>query len=275
MLVDSHCHLDFPDFSNELDDVVARARAAGIARMVTISTRVHRRADVLAIAERFADVYCSVGTHPHHAHEELEITTADLVAHTRHPKVVALGEAGLDYHYDNSPRDGQERGFRAHIAAARETGLPLVIHSREADADTARILEEETGQGAFPAVLHCFTGGADLARRAIALGLFISFTGILTFKNSTALRAIAAELPADRILVETDAPYLAPAPFRGKRNEPAYVVETAKVLAETRGVSFDEIAHQTSENFFRLFSKVPRPATADAFDRRAVNTSAA
>jgi TatD DNase family protein len=275
MLVDSHCHLDFPDFSNELDDVVARARAAGVARMVTISTRVHRFADVLAIAERFADVCCSVGTHPHYAHEELEITAADLVAHTRHPKVVALGEAGLDYHYDRSPRDAQERGFRTHIAAARETGLPLVIHSREADADTARILEEETGQGAFPAVLHCFTGGADLARRAIALGLFISFTGILTFKNSTALRAIAAELPADRILVETDAPYLAPAPFRGKRNEPAYVVETAKVLAETRGVSFDEIAQQTSENFFRLFSKVPRPATADAFDRRAVNTSAA
>jgi TatD DNase family protein len=275
MLVDSHCHLDFPDFSNELDDVVARARAAGIARLVTISTRVRRFADVLAIAERFADVYCSVGTHPHHAHEELEITAADLVAHTRHPKVVALGEAGLDYHYDNSPRDAQERGFRTHIAAARETGLPLVIHSREADADTARILEEETRQGSFPAVLHCFTGGADLARRAIALGLFISFTGILTFKNSTALRAIAAELPADRILVETDAPYLAPAPFRGKRNEPAYVVETAKVLAETRGVSFDEIAQQTSENFFRLFSKVPRPATADAFDRRAVNTSAA
>jgi TatD DNase family protein len=275
MLVDSHCHLDFPDFSNELDDVVARARAAGIARMVTISTRVHRFADVLAIAERFVDVYCSVGTHPHHAHEELEITSADLVAHTRHPKVVALGEAGLDYHYDNSPRDAQERGFRTHIAAARETGLPLVIHSREADADTARILEEETGQGAFPAVLHCFTGGAELARHAIALGLFISFTGILTFKNSTALRAIAAELPADRILVETDAPYLAPAPFRGKPNEPAYVVETAKVLAETRGVSFDEIAHQTSENFFRLFGKVPRPATADAFDRRAVNTSTA
>jgi TatD DNase family protein len=275
MLVDSHCHLDFPDFSNELDDVVARARAAGIARMVTISTRVHRFADVLAIAERFVDVYCSVGTHPHHAHEELEITSADLVAHTRHPKVVALGEAGLDYHYDNSPRDAQERGFRTHIAAARETGLPLVIHSREADADTARILEEETGQGAFPAVLHCFTGGAELARHAIALGLFISFTGILTFKNSTALRAIAAELAADRILVETDAPYLAPAPFRGKPNEPAYVVETAKVLAETRGVSFDEIAHQTSENFFRLFGKVPRPATADAFDRRAVNTSTA
>jgi TatD DNase family protein len=262
MLIDSHCHLDFPDFASELDDVVARAGAAGITRMVTISTRVRRFADVLAIAERFPEVYCSVGTHPHYAHEELDITAADLIARAQHPKVVALGEAGLDYHYDRSPRDAQERGFRTHIAAARETGLPLVIHSREADADTARILEEEAGQGAFPAVLHCFTGGADLARRAIALGLSISFTGILTFKNSTALRAIAADLPADRILVETDAPYLAPLPFRGKRNEPAYVVETAKILAETRGVPLDEIAQQTSENFFRLFGKVPRPAGA-------------
>lgn len=275
MLVDSHCHLDFPDFADALDDVVARARAAGIARMVTISTRVRRFAGVLAIAERFDDIYCSVGTHPHYADEEPDVTTADLVARTRHPKVVALGEAGLDYHYDRSPRDAQERGFHAHIAAARATGLPLIIHTRDADADTARILEEETGQGAFPAVLHCFTGGPELARRAIALGLSISFTGILTFKNSSALRAIAAELPADRILVETDAPYLAPLPFRGKRNEPAYVVETAKVLAATRGVSFDEIARQTSENFFRLFSKVPRPAGAEAFARRPVNTSAA
>jgi TatD DNase family protein len=264
MLVDSHCHLDFPDFATDLDGVVGRARAAGIERMVTISTRVKRFNDLLAIAERFPDVYCSVGTHPHNAHEELDVTTADLVAHTRSAKVVALGEAGLDYHYDNSPRDAQERGFRTHIAAARETGLPLVIHTREADADTARILEEETGKGAFPAVLHCFTGGADLARRAIALGLFISFTGILTFKNSTALRDIAAELPADRILVETDAPYLAPGKFRGKRNEPAYVVETAKVLAETRGVTLDDIAQQTSANFFRLFAKVPRPAAAAA-----------
>src|SRR5271155_1095046 len=264
MLVDSHCHLDFPDFADELDAVVARARAAGIRRMVTISTRVRRHNELLAIADRFADVYCSVGTHPHYAHEELDVTAADLVSRTRHPKVVALGEAGLDYHYDRSPHDAQERGFRTHIAAARETGLPLVIHSREADADTARILEEETGQGAFPAVLHCFTGGPDLARRAIALGHFISFTGILTFKNSADLRAIAAALPADRILVETDAPYVAPLPFRGKRNEPAYVVETAKVLAETRGVSFDDIARQTSENFFRLFGKVSRPAAAAA-----------
>jgi TatD DNase family protein len=264
MLVDSHCHLDFPDFAAERDAVVARAHAAGIGRMVTISTRVKRHAEVLAIAESYPDVFCSVGTHPHHAHEELDVTTADLVARTRHPKVVAIGEAGLDYHYDNSPRDAQERGFRNHIAAARETALPLVIHTREADDDTARILEEETRKGAFPAVLHCFTGGPDLARRAVALGLFVSFTGILTFKNSGALRAIAAELPADRILVETDAPYLAPGRHRGKRNEPAFVIETANVLAETRGVSFDAIAQSTTDNFFRLFSKVPRPAAAAA-----------
>ncbi len=258
MLVDSHCHLDFPDFAGELDAVLARAQAAGIGRIVTISTRVKRHAEVLAIAERFPEVYCSVGTHPHHAHEELDIGTDELIARTQHPKVVAIGEAGLDYHYDSSPREAQEQGFRRHIAAARATGLPLVIHSREADADMAQMLEDETGKGAFPAVLHCYTGGPDLAQRAIALGLFISFTGILTFKKSDELRAIAKSLPADRILVETDAPYLAPGPHRGKRNEPAYVVETAKVLAETRGVSPDEIARQTTENFFRLFRKLPR-----------------
>jgi TatD DNase family protein len=257
MLVDSHCHLDFPDFASELDAVVARARAAGIGRIVTISTRVRRHAQVLAIAEKFPDIFCSVGTHPHNAHEELDIDAAALVAIAKHPKVVAIGEAGLDYRYDNSPRAAQEQGLRAHIAASRETGLPLVIHSREADADMAWILEEETGQGAFPAVLHCFTGGRDLAFRAIALGHYVSFTGILTFKNSSALRDIAAALPADRVLVETDAPYLAPLPYRGKRNEPAYVVETAKVLADTRGVSRDEITRLTSENFFRLFNKVP------------------
>jgi TatD DNase family protein len=266
MLIDSHCHLDFPDFAAELDAVVARARGVDIARMVTISTRVARHAHVLAIAERFPDVFCSVGTHPHYAHEELHVTAGDLVARTRHPKIVAIGEAGLDYHYDNSPRAAQEKGFRAHIAAARQSGLPLVIHSRDADDDMACILEEETGKGAFPAVLHCFTGGADLARRAIALGLYISFTGILTFKNSAGLRAIAAELPADRILVETDAPYLAPGRHRGKRNEPAFVIETANVLAETRGVSFDAIARQTTENFFRLFAKVPRPGEAEIAD---------
>jgi TatD DNase family protein len=264
MLVDSHCHLDFPDFASELDAVVARAEAAGIGRIVTISTRVRRHAEVLAIAERYPNVYCSVGTHPHNAHEELEITADDLVARARHPKVVAIGEAGLDYHYDFSPREAQEQGFRTHIAAARISGLPLVIHAREADEDVARILKEEVGKGAFPAVLHCFTGGKELAFTGVELGLYVSFTGILTFKNSSALRDIAAALPADRILVETDAPYLAPGKFRGKRNEPSYVVETAKVLAEVRGVSLDEIARQTTDNFFRLFGKVPLPAAAAA-----------
>jgi TatD DNase family protein len=264
MLVDSHCHLDFPDFAPELDAVVARADTAGVRHMVTISTRVRRHAELLAIAERYPNVTCSVGTHPHHAHEELDVTADDLIARTNHPKVVAIGEAGLDYHYDNSPRDAQAHGFRTHIAAARATRLPLVIHAREADADTARILEDEMGKGPFPAVLHCYTGGPDLARRALALGCHIGFTGIVTFKNSAALRDIAGMVPADRFLVETDAPYLAPLPYRGKRNEPAYVVKVAEVLADVRGVSFDEICRQTSENFFKLFSKVPRAAAAAA-----------
>jgi TatD DNase family protein len=264
MLVDSHCHLDFPDLKGDLDGVVARARSAGIGRMVTISTRVKQQADLIGIADRYDDVFCSVGTHPHHAHEEPDVSADDLIAFAKHPKVVAIGEAGLDYHYDNSPRDAQERGFRTHIAAARVTKLPLVIHAREADNDVANILEQETGKGAFPAVLHCFTGGRDLAMRGVALGHYVSFTGILTFKNSQPLREIAAALPADRILVETDAPYLAPNPHRGKRNEPSFVVETAKVLADTRGVSVEEIARQTTENFFRLFSKVTRPAAAVA-----------
>jgi TatD DNase family protein len=264
MLVDSHCHLDFPDFAKEgVDAIVARAQAAGLGRIVTISTRVRRHHEVLAIAERFDCVFCSIGTHPHYAHEEPDVTTSDLVRVTNHPKVVAIGEAGLDAHYDFSPRAAQEHGLRTHIAAARDTGLPLVIHSRAADADTARILEEETRQGPFAAVLHCFTGGRELALTGVALGHYVSFSGILTFRKSDALRAIAAELPADRILIETDAPYLAPGPWRGRRNEPAYVVETARVLAEVRGVSREEIARQTTDNFFRLFRKVPRqPAVA-------------
>ena len=258
MLVDSHCHLDFPDFSTELDAVVSRARAAGIGRMVTISTRVKRHAQILAIAERFSEVFCSVGTHPHYSNEELDIDSARLIAIAKHAKVVAIGEAGLDYFRNNSPRDAQEQSFREHIKAARESALPLVIHSRDCDVDMARILREESGKGAFPAVLHCFTGGRELAFTAIELGHYVSFTGILTFKNSDALREIAAALPADRVMVETDAPYLAPLPFRGKRNEPAFVTETAKVLAQTRGASDEEIARQTTENFFRLFNKVPR-----------------
>lgn len=264
MLVDSHCHLDFPDFAAELDSVVARARTAGVGRMVTISTRVRKHQQVLAIAEKFPDVFCSVGTHPHYAHEELDIDAEALATIAQHPKVVAIGEAGLDYHYDNSPRDAQEQGFRQHIAAARKTGLPLVIHAREADEDVARILTEETGKGAFPAVLHCFTGGRELAFTAVELGLYVSFTGIVTFKASQALRDIAVALPAERILVETDAPYLAPLPYRGRRNEPCYVVETAKVLAAARGASTDDLALQTTENFFRLFNKVPRALGAAA-----------
>lgn len=257
MLVDSHCHLDFPDFAAELDAVVDRARAAGIGRMVTISTRVRRFHELEAITSRYEDVYCSVGTHPHHAAEEPDVTVADLVKIAAGEKVVAIGEAGLDYHYDNSPREVQEKGFRTHIAAARETGLPLVIHAREADADIARILEEESGKGTFPFVLHCFTGGPDLARRGVALGGYVSFSGILTFKTGAPLREIAAQLPEDKILVETDAPYLAPGPWRGKRNEPSYVVETARVLAESRAVTPDIIATATTANFFRLFNKVP------------------
>jgi TatD DNase family protein len=263
MLVDSHCHLDFPDFAAELDAIVARARAAGIGRMVTISTRVKRHEQVQAISERFRDIFCSVGTHPHYSHEEADIDAAKLIEIAKHPKVVAIGEAGLDYFRNNSPRDAQMQSFRQHIAAARETGLPLVIHSRDCDADMAQVLRDESGKGAFTAVLHCFTGGRELAFTAIELGHYVSFTGILTFKNSDALRDIAAELPVDRVLVETDAPYLAPLPYRGKRNEPAYVVETAKVLGETRGVTLEEINRQTTENFFRLFNKVPR-VLADA-----------
>ena len=262
MLIDSHCHLEFPELQREIDAVITRAEAAGIARMVTISTRVRRFDRVLAVAERFDDVFCSVGTHCHHAAEEDDITLDELVRLAEHPKVVAIGEAGLDYHYDFSPRETQERGFRRHIAAARLTGLPLVIHAREADADVARILEEETGQGPFPALLHCFTGSAELAQRAVALGLYVSFSGVLTFKTGEGVRAVAAALPADRILVETDAPYLAPGKLRGKRNEPAYVVETARVLAETRGLSESAAAALTTENFYRLFKKVPRVSEA-------------
>ncbi len=255
MIVDSHCHLDFPDFAAEMDAVVERARAAGVGRMVTIGTRVRRSAQVRAIAERYDDVFCSVGTHPHNAGEEADVTLDELLAEADHPKVVAIGEAGLDYHYDTAPRDAQHAGFRLHITAARQTGLPLVIHARDADEDVAAILEDEYAKGAFSFVLHCFTAGPELAHRAVALGGYVSFSGILTFKTGAPLRDIAAALPADRVLVETDAPYLAPNPWRGKRNEPSYVVETARILGEARGVSLDEIAALTTTNFFRLFSR--------------------
>ena len=260
MLVDSHCHLDFPDFDSEREAIVARAVAAGVGRMVTISTRVRRFDAIRAIAEAHAEVYCSVGTHPHNAAEEPDVTADELVALSNHPKCVAIGEAGLDYFYDRSPREAQAQGFRRHIEAARRTGLPLVIHSRDAESDMASILEEESGKGAFPFILHCFSSGAELAERGVALGGHVSFSGILTFKKSDQLREIAKTIPRDRLLVETDAPYLAPTPFRGKRNDPSYVARTAAVLAETIGVDADEIAALTTDNFFRLFARMPRPA---------------
>ena len=258
-LVDSHCHLDFPDFDGDRDAVVERARAAGVSTLVTISTRVANFAAIKGIAARYERVFCSIGTHPHNAADEPDVTADDLVALAADPKVVAIGEAGLDDHYDNAPRDAQRAGFVRHIAAARTTGLPLVIHARDADADVAAILEEEAARAAFPFVLHCFSSGRDLARRGLALGGYVSFSGILTFKRSDDLRAIAAEIPLDRLLVETDAPYLAPAPHRGHRNQPAYVVETAKVLADVRGMEFQTLAAATTDNFHRLFAKVPRP----------------
>ena len=265
MLVDSHCHLDFPDLATQREAVLARAEGAGVGLILTISTRVRRFADLLEIVEPHGHVFCSIGTHPHHATEEKDITLEEIVRITRHPKVVAIGEAGLDYHYDNSLRDDQGRGFRSHIAAARQTGLALVIHARDADEDIARILEEETARGAFPFVLHCFTGGPELARRSLALGGYVSFSGVVTFKNSEGLRDIAKDVPLDRLLVETDAPYLAPEPLRGRTNEPANVAHTAARLAAARGISGEEIANATTDNFFRLFEKVPRSAVSIPF----------
>jgi TatD DNase family protein len=262
MLVDHHCHLDVPEFAADLDGVVGRAKAAGVGAIVSISMLMRRLGDTLRIAEAYPKVFCSVGTHPHYAHTELDIPVEEIVRLSAHPRIVAIGEAGLDYFYDNSPREAQMQGFRNHIAAAQETGLPLVIHARDADDDIAATLEEAMARRRFSAVLHCFTGGAELARRALDLGLYISFSGILTFKKSEALRAIAADVPLDRLLVETDAPYLAPGKYRGKRNEPAYVVETANELARVKGIAAAELARATTDNFFRLYAKTPRTVLA-------------
>jgi TatD DNase family protein len=259
LIVDSHCHLDYDGLGDKLDDVLARAEEAGVGLMLSISSRVRKFDGVLAIAEKYPNVFCTVGTHPHNAHEELDVSVADLVKLAQHSRVVGIGEAGLDYHYDNSPRDAQMTGFRNHIAAARETGLPLVIHTREAEDDTARVLEEEMSRGKFKAVLHCFTSQQWLAEKGVELGLYVSFSGILTYKNADDLRATAKALSLDRILVETDAPFLAPIPFRGKQNEPAYVAKTLEELARVHGLSRDEAARATSDNFFALFNKVPRP----------------
>jgi TatD DNase family protein len=255
MLVDSHCHLDFPDLAPRLAAVIAAAAQAGVGRMVTISTQV-RRADVYrALAEAHRSVLCTVGTHPHNAAEEPDTAVSELVRLAEHPRCVAIGESGLDYYYDKSPREVQKRVFRTHIAAARDTGLPLVIHARDADADMIAILTEEMRVGRYDAVLHCFSSGAELASVGVELGFYISFSGILTFRKSDELRRIAALVPRERLLVETDAPYLAPEPHRGRTNEPAYVMHTARVLADVIGVSEDEVARITTANFYRLFRK--------------------
>jgi TatD DNase family protein len=262
MLIDTHCHLDFPELAADIDGVIARAKAAGVTRMITISTRVARVDTYRSLAEVHDNVFFTVGTHPHYADQELDVTAEQLARLSEHPKCVGIGEAGLDYHYDKSPRDAQAKGLRTHIAAARMTQLPLVIHARAADDDMAGILEEEHAKGAFPAVLHCFSSGADLARRGLALGFYLSMSGILTFKASDDLRSIALATPLDRLLVETDAPYLAPVPHRGKRNEPAFTRHTAQILAEVKNVSIEAIAAETSRNAERLFKRMAQLAAA-------------
>jgi TatD DNase family protein len=255
MLVDSHCHLDFADFEGELDDIVTRASAAGIGHMLSICTHVTRFDAVLAIAEKYDNVFCTVGVHPHNAADEPEVTVEHLVRMAEHPKVVGFGETGLDFHYDNSPRDVQERFFRVHIGAAREAGLPVIVHTRDADADMVRILEDEHAKGAFPGLIHCFSSGPELAESVLGIGFSISFSGIVTFKNAGAIRQVASTAPLGRILVETDAPYLAPVPKRGKRNEPAYTAYTAAAVAELRGMDRETFDQATTDNFFRLFTK--------------------
>ena len=261
MLVDSHCHLDYLERDGDLDEVVERARRAGVGRIVTICTKLSEFEAVHGIALRYPDVVCSVGVHPHEAGEEGQETPDRLLELAALPEVVGIGETGLDYYYEHSPRAAQQRSFRAHIAAARQSGLPLIVHARDADEDTVAILEEEYAKGAFPGVIHCFTAGPELAEAALAIGFYISLAGIVTFKNAEALRKTARKVPLDRLLVETDSPYLAPVPKRGRPNEPSYVVHTAAFLAELLGLSPDELAAATTENFGRLFWKAePREA---------------
>lgn len=256
MLIDSHCHLDSDKFSGEIQDVVNRAQAAGVEKLITISTQIRDFHRVLSIAERFENVYCSVGTHPDSAMLESEFSVSDIVDLTNHAKVVAIGETGLDYHYDGISKEAQKKVFINHIQASRITGLPLVIHTRDADVDMEEILREEISKGQFPFIFHCFSSGLELAKAGLELGGYISFSGILTFRNAEPIRHVAKVVPHNRLLVETDAPYLAPVPFRGKRNEPAYVANTAAVLADVVGISAGQIAKITTENAQRVFSKM-------------------
>lgn len=262
MIVDSHCHLDYPGLAEREAEVVAGAVAVGVRLMVTIATRRASWASVVELAERQPEVVCALGVHPHHAGDEGLDDPAPLIAAAAHPKVVGIGESGLDYYYDYAPRDRQAASFRTHIAAARATGLPLVVHTRDADDDTMAILEDEMAKGSFTGVVHCYSSSRRLAERAIACGLHLGIGGILTFKGSGELRATVADMPLDRLLLETDAPYLAPVPKRGKTNEPAFTVHVAKVLAEVKGVPQAEVERATTENFFRLFTKAAafRPA---------------
>jgi len=255
MFIDSHCHLNYKGLVEEQPAVLARARAAGVEAMLNISTRASEWDEVIATAEREPDVWASVGVHPHEADLHPDVHTETLVARTAHPKVVGIGESGLDYYYDKSDRERQRDSFRAHIAAARETGLPLIIHTRDAEEDTAAILAEEMGKGTFTGVLHCFTGTRELAEKGMELGLYVSISGIVTFKNAKDLQAVAQAIPLDRLLIETDSPFLAPVPHRGKPCEPAYVADTARFLAELRGESLEHLAAATSANFRKLFAK--------------------
>lgn len=261
-IVDSHCHLDFPDFDGELPQIIARARAAGVTRMVTICTRLKHEPRVRAIAEAHDGIFYAAGTHPMSAAEEPMATVDELVALARHPKFVGIGESGLDYHYTADSKPAQQESLRVHIAAARITGLPLIIHARAADDDMARILTDEFSNGAYPCVMHCFSSGAGLARAALDLGFYLSMSGIAAFPKSGELREIFAGAPVDRILLETDSPYLAPPPHRGRRNEPAYTAFTAEVGAQVFGLSVEAFARQTSANFDRLFTRAARAAEA-------------
>lgn len=254
-LVDTHCHLDYPGLAEDEEGVIGRAREAGVSVMQTIGTRLSQAERVIAIAERHEGVWCSVGVHPHEAGNEGLDDPGPLLRWTSHPKVIGVGESGLDYYYDHAPRDRQATSFRAHISAARQSGLPLIVHTRDADDDTAALLEEEMERGRFDGVVHCFSSGRRLAERAVTLGLYLGIGGILTFKRSDELRAIVAEMPPDRLLLETNSPYLAPVPKRGRTNEPAYVAYVAQVLAEVLGLDTASVARLTTDNFFRLFGK--------------------
>ena len=258
MLIDSHVNLHAPQFDEDREAVIARARAAGIALMVNISDKVSGFAAVRAVADA-PDIWCTVGTHPHEAKENPELSPETLIALAADPKVVGIGETGLDFHYDLSPRDIQAQVFRTHVTAARETGLPLVVHTREADDLMGDILEDEFARGPFRMLMHCYTSGAELARRAAALGAWFSVSGIATFKAADDVRAVVSEMPADRIIVETDCPYLAPVPHRGRRNEPAFLPHVLAKLAEVRGWSLAEAEARTEAAFFDLFDRIPRP----------------